>query len=188
MDWTPAHAAALATTLLSSMGDRWAHVRAVGGAADALATATSCVPTQVIVAAWLHDVGYARRVRSTGFHPVDGARFLSRQSAPVEVVSLVAYHTGATFEAEERGLVDELAVFELPDESALDLLTFVDLTTGATGGRLRVRERLDEIMTRYAEDDPVYRAVSRSRPALIAACERAVSALGLSDEWLLSPV
>lgn len=173
---------------MSSMGDRWAHVAAVGSAAESLASDTGKVPGMVVAAAWLHDIGYAPDVFSTGFHPLDGAKFLASESAPYEVVSLVAYHTGATFEAEERGLAEALAVFDRPDETSLDLLTFVDLTTGPKGQRVSVRERLDEIVNRYSEEDPVHRAVSRSRGSLVESCERAVAGLGLSDEWLFASV
>lgn len=173
---------------MSSLGDRWLHVMGVGMAAETLACDTGGIGDEVVVAAWLHDVGYAPTVVSTGFHPLDGARFLAERSAPAAVVSLVAHHTGAVFEAEERGLTAELVEFEQPDGHALDVLTFIDLTTGPDGRRVRVRERLDEIIARYPEGDPVYRAVSRSRASLTASCERAVRVLGLSDEWLFAPV
>jgi putative nucleotidyltransferase with HDIG domain len=52
----------------------------------------------------LHDIGYAPSLVATGFHPVDGARFLRAQGTPEVVVSLVAHHSGAVFEAEQRGL------------------------------------------------------------------------------------
>lgn len=104
------------------------------------------------------------------------------------MVSLVAYHTGASYEAVECGPTDQLAVFEMPDQTNLDLLTFVDLTTSPTGQRVGVRERLDEIVSRYGRDDPVYRAAMRSRQYLIDSCGRAAAVLGLSDEWLIAPV
>lgn len=187
-DWVSGEAAKMATSLMSSMGDRWAHVQAAGATAESLAKSGGRVPDLVVAAAWLHDIGYAPGVRSTGFHPLDGARFLAGQAAPSQLVSLVAYHTGAAFEAEERGLTDGLGRFARPNERDLDLLTFVDLTTGPTGQRVNVRERLDEIIERYSEDDPVYRAVKRSRSSLIESCERAVAVLGLSNEWLFAPV
>lgn len=62
----------------------------------------------VVCAAWLHDVGYAESVSVTGFHPLDGGRLLQSLGAPMEIVCLVAYHSGAEFEAEQRGLADDL--------------------------------------------------------------------------------
>ena len=49
------------------------------------------------------------------------------------VISLVAFHTGAEFEAEERGLARELATVPRPDQGLLDALILCDLTVSPTG-------------------------------------------------------
>ena len=59
----------------------------------------------VVAAAWLHDVGYSPALQDTGLHALDGAVFLAGRGVEPLVVSLVAFHTGAEFEAEERGLL-----------------------------------------------------------------------------------
>jgi hypothetical protein len=61
------------------------------------------------MAAWLHDIGYAPELVKTGFHPLDGARYLRRAGVNGLVVSLVAYHSCAQIEAEVRRLGAELA-------------------------------------------------------------------------------
>lgn len=101
-----------------------------------------------------------------------------RVVASAEVVALVAHHTGPGFEAEERGLLDEWRTLPCPDPRSLDVLTMIDLSVGPAGHLVVDRERVAEIRSRYAEDDPVYRAVSRSAPELIKASLRA------SDSWL----
>jgi len=118
----------------------------------------------VVAAAWLHDVGYAPSVRSTSFHPVDGAVFVRAEGFPAVVVSLVAYHTGAAFEARERGLSDALAEFPEPPELLLDVLTCADMTNRA--GRF-VRAGRGS-----GERDPLALSRRRSR----APCNRAVGA------------
>jgi hypothetical protein len=170
------------------MGNRWIHVQAVGSTAELLASDTGRVPDVVVAAAWLHDIGYAPAVRSSGFHPVDGASFLAGQDAPGELVSLVAYHSGATYEAEERGSVAKLTAFDKPDQHNLDVLTLVDMSTSPVGRRVAVQDRLDEILSRYEPGHPVHRAVTRSRDSLIESCVRAARELDLSDEWLVAPV
>ena len=108
----PSWAEQQATGLLAGLGDRWTHVQAV--AAQARQVSVVLAPEDrpyLIAAAWLHDVGYAPALNRLGFHPVDGARYV-RQQGPKRLASLVAYHSGARFEAEERGLVDALAEFE----------------------------------------------------------------------------
>jgi hypothetical protein len=140
----------------------------------------------VVAAAWLHDVGYAPSVRSTGFHPVDGAAFARAEGFPAVVVSLVAYHTGAVFEARERGLLDALAKFPEPPQLLLDVLTCADMTTGPDGSRVRAEDRVSEILARYPEDNPVHHAIERSAPILLAAVARVdsvVASKGRRRSW-----
>lgn len=112
--WQSDRAAGLAAEFLDGLGHRWAHVQTVGSLADLL-TVEVGLPPAIAEAAWLHDLGYAPALSVTGFHPLDGARYLQRVGAPIEVVALVAHHTGAMFEAVERGLSDELAAMPHPD-------------------------------------------------------------------------
>jgi hypothetical protein len=124
----------------------------------------------VIAAAWLHDVGYAPVLVDTGFHPIDGARHLRRIGFGDRLVwTLVAHHTCAVIEAEERGLADILTE-EFPADSAPSLalaaLTYCDLTTGPDGQPLDVDQRITEILTRYGPDHIVFKAISRASPNL----------------------
>ena len=158
---------------LASMSGRLAHV--IGVAATADRVATSLMRDQrdeVIAAAWLHDVGYGPRVRSSGFHPLDGAAFLRSKGFPNVVSSLVAFHSGASEEAEERGLTESLSRFTPPPNDLLEVLTYADMTTGPTGESVTVDSRIAEILDRYPSSDPVYRAVSRSAPGLTAVVGR----------------
>jgi hypothetical protein len=49
---------------------------------------------------------------TTGLRPLDGARYLEALGVDRRLCCLVAHHSGATFEAEERGFTTELAAFE----------------------------------------------------------------------------
>jgi putative nucleotidyltransferase with HDIG domain len=170
---TVLRARVIAEERLGSLAPRWAHVRGVAAAAGLMAAGFATIDAlAVVAAAWLHDVGYAPSVRSTSFHPVDGAAFVRAAGFPSVVVSLVAYHTGAAFEAQERGLSDALTEFAEPPELLLDVLTCADMTTGPDGSRVRAEDRVNEILSRYSEDDPVHRAIERSAPTLLAAVAR----------------
>ena len=163
----------LAEVRLAPMDTRLAHVRGVAAAAERLVERIDPLEADSLVAAaWLHDVGYAPSVRSTGFHPVDGARFVRAEGFPELVVSLVAYHTGAVFEARERGLSEALAEFTEPSDFLLDVLTSADMTTGPDGLPMQADDRVSEILSRYGEDDPVHRAMTLSAPGLLAAVAR----------------
>ena len=189
-DALPPRAAALGERLLAPLGRRWRHVEGVARRAGSLARLASEEDRPAVVtAAWLHDVGYAPAIAVTGLHPLDGARYLRDEGWPELVVCLVAHHTGAEVEAEERRLSRELAEFERPPEALLDLVTTADLTTSPDGEEVDPEQRLAEILRRYPADDPVHRAVTRSAPSLVAAAERVTrrlwrERLSLSDVGL----
>lgn len=169
---TKRDAETLARGLLESLPRRWAHVCGVAECAARLQ-----LPATIIDAAWLHDIGYAPEVKDTGMHAIDGANYLRDRRWPGEVVQLVAHHTGAWSEANERGLGADLDAFPTPDDASLDSLTLCDLLVGPAGEPVRPQERLDEILTRYQPGHPVHRAVSRSKPELMFRARRAWSQL-----------
>lgn len=157
-----------AEILLRSLEPRWSHVTAVGSRAEVIEQ----VAPAVAAAAWLHDVGYSPALVATGLHALDGALWCREQGYPDEVVSLVAHHTGASFEATERGLADELARVPAPGGHLLDLLNYLDLTTGRDGQDVSARDRVEEILGRYEPDSPVHKAVARSGPDLLDSARR----------------
>lgn len=185
--WTVERSRELAATLLSPLGDRWLHVQAAGRRAEELRD-RGLIEDDLVSAAWLHDIGYAPELAVTDFHPLDGAVYLRRLGAPDRVVALVASHTGAAREADERGLNETWSALPVPDAESLDVLTLVDLVTSPTGDTVDPTNRIDDILGRYDEHDPVHRAVKRSGPTLLTSAQRARLRLGLSDVWPGVPV
>ncbi len=160
---------------------RWAHSQGVARRAAEIAGA---VPDADLLhaAAVLHDVGYAPRLAATGFHPVDGARFLRDvHHADERLTSLVANHTLALLEAEERGLRETLeAEFPLLDDQRLvDTLIYCDMTTTPDGERTTAEDRIAEIVSRYGEDSIVGRFIRRARPEILASVARVEGALAV---------
>lgn len=152
-------AANLAEDLVAPLGRRWRHVKAVAEAATALVDAVPIDDRAILVAAaWLHDIGYAPSLVDTGFHSLDGGRYLLNHGWPVRIANLVAHHSGARFEAKQRGLLHELEHYQLEDSPVMDALVTADLTTGPSGERFDYRERIAEILTRYPANDPVHKA------------------------------
>ena len=119
-------------------------------------------------AAWLHDIGYSPELAGTGFHPLDGARWLRDvQGASPVLCRLVANHTGALIEAEERGLAGTCRQSSRPPDRFLsDALTYCDMTTSPDGRPLSVDERLADIRARYGTGHIVSRAIDRSSEQL----------------------
>ena len=161
-----------AERLLSPLGTRWAHSAAVARRADQLAARFSFDDRETVVAAaYLHDVGYAAELSLTGFHPLDGARWLWGLGHE-RLAGLVAHHTGARFEAQSRGLVDALKFFPAEQSVVADVLTFCDLTTGPAGESVTPSARLNEIDDRYGRDSEVSHSLHAAETELNQAVER----------------
>lgn len=164
--------------LAESLPRRWRHVQGVAAKA---ATITHAVPTDdhalLVAAAWLHDIGYAPGIADTGLHALDGARWLRRQGQSPRLAVLVAHHSCALFEAEERGLAEVLArEFEQEHSITADALWYADMTTNPDGKPIEVASRLAEISGRYGPDHLVTRFWVKAEPTLRAAIERVEAA------------
>ena len=173
IDTDRAHA--IARSLLEEpLPRRWAHVQGVADTARSLAPILGKDADLLTAAAILHDLGYAPRLATTGFHPLDGARYLRDvEHAQPMLCRLVAHHSCAIIEAGERGLAGQLArEFKPAPHDLADALIYCDMTTGPDGQRISIEQRLADIRVRYGPADPVTRAIARSAPQLEAATRR----------------
>jgi HD domain len=163
---------------------RWAHVQAVAGTARGLSTILGKNAELLTAAAVLHDIGYSPSLRDSGFHSLDGARYLRDvQHADGMLCRLVAHHSCAIAEAEEYGLAADLAgEFKAAPRSLADALIYCDMTTGPDGQRMTVDQRLADIRARYGPAHPVTNALRRSAPELIAATARVTRKLSARME------
>lgn len=161
--------------LKASLPRRWAHTQGVARAAHALGTQLNCDRELLVASAILHDVGYAPRLVATGFHPLDGARFLrDTHHADNRLVRLVANHTFALLEAEERGLREQLEM-EFPileDPLLVDALVFCDMTTTPDGTQTTATDRIREIACRYGRESLVGNFIRRAAPDILEAIRR----------------
>ncbi|MFF0725171.1 HD domain-containing protein [Streptomyces sp. NPDC004134] len=170
----------LSEALLSDpLPRRWAHSLGVAERARSLGPILGRDAELLEAAAVLHDIGYSPAAATTGFHPLDGARFLrDHEQADGRVVRLVAHHSCALLEAEERGLRQELeGEFELEHPELVDALVYCDMTTTPDGTPTTSEERLDEIVRRYGPDTIVGRFIQRAAPEIHAATKRVAARL-----------
>lgn len=92
---------------------------------------------------------------------------------------MVAWHTGAIYEARERGLGDQLrAEFAAPAASALDALTSADLTSSPSGDLVSPDVRLDQILDRYEPGSVVRLAIDAGMSDLQGSIERIEQLMG----------
>ena len=157
--------------LLPLSSKRQAHSREVGQKVESVAHLLApWLRGELVVAATLHDIGYAHR--DTGFHALDGARFLASQKFSNIVCDLVARHSVSEVEAVVRGIdlgvFDEFAV-NVDLAAAHSVIAWADMTTSPTGETVAVEERLDEIQSRYGPEALVTTFINRARPRLLAA-------------------
>jgi HD superfamily phosphodiesterase len=145
MQTTAAWAEGLARTLLAdTLPRRWSHVQGVAARARTLKPSLGTDVDLIEAAAWLHDIGYAPELARTGLHGLDGARYLHDvQHADPMLCRLVAHHSYAVIEAEERGLARVMTrEFTPPPQHLADALTFCDMTTSPDGEHVHVNHRL----------------------------------------------
>jgi hypothetical protein len=122
-------------------------------------------------AAWLHDIGYAPDLVDTGFHPLDGARYLrDTHNADTHLCNLVAHHSCALLEAQGRRLARDLCrEFGIQPPHLSNYLIYCDMTTSPTGEQVPVADRLSEILARYGRGHVVADAITKASPQLIRA-------------------
>jgi HD domain-containing protein len=180
VDW----AAEVARKLLGvPLPRRWAHVQGVAAQARSLAPILGDDAELLEAAAWLHDIGYSPDLADTGFHPLDGARYLRDvEHADPVLCRLVANHSCAIIEAEERGLANELSSeFPAPAPMLNDALAYCDMTTTPTGDVVSVQDRLSEIVERYGPHDVVTRFIRKAEPQLVSSVIRTDQRLFLAQ-------
>lgn len=149
------------------VGTRWTHTAAVARHAELLVRKLCLSDGQLLVAAaWLHDIGYASELATTGFHPLDGARYVEGHGQH-RLACLVANHTGALEEARLRGLEKQLVAF--PDERSLLSagLVYCDLMCGPKGEVMTPQERRADVERRHGCNSVVSAGLSEAWPDLI---------------------
>ena len=153
---------------------RWAHVQGVADRASSLAPVLGADADLLEAAAWLHDIGYAPGLATTGLHQLDGARYLrDSQQADALLCRLVAHHSCAIIEAGERGLAGVLnSEFDPAPDLLASVLTCCDMTTSPDGQPVPVEQRLAEIHDRYGSGHLVSRSIQGATPLILRAVEQ----------------
>ncbi|MCW2142375.1 HDIG domain-containing protein [Actinoplanes cyaneus] len=164
----------LAQILLADLPERWRHTIGVARRAEHL---RGTVPSRadgeiLLVAAWLHDIGYAAGLHRTGFHPLDGARHLAATGWPARVAGLVAHHSAARYVAQTRGLTEDLQAFADEQSAVSDALLYADQTVGPNGVSMHLEQRLADMLDRHGPDSPNARAHAWRAPVVRAAVQR----------------
>lgn len=122
----------------------------------------SSVKNELIIAAYLHDIGYSHLLNRTKFHPLDGALFAFERKFSKSIVSAVLFHSGAEFDIKKlhpkyseffERYRDSLTE---KDNLFIDLVTICDLHRSPKGEHVSYLERVEEIKDRFGERHNVY--------------------------------
>ncbi|WP_184888670.1 HD domain-containing protein [Sphaerisporangium siamense] len=170
-------------TLQDALPRRWEHSFGVGRRAEQLAPILGKDAELLIMSAYLHDIGYAPDLVDTGFHPIDGGRYLRDVHGADELLcKLVAHHTCAEIEADGRGLLDILrSEFPKQRPDLVEALTYCDMTTSPDGVPVEAVDRLAEIRQRYGPDDLVTATIIKATPCIMSAVRAIEGRLALAD-------
>lgn len=124
-DW----AAEQAISLLAPLNDRWLHAHGVVETARCVGEMFGEEDrSYLIAAAYTHDIGYAPSLMNTGFHPLDGARYL-RSLGYERLACLVAHHSEARFETAPGKIQKKRC--DVSNEIQHQQRTFIGILSGA---------------------------------------------------------
>ncbi|MCW2904073.1 MAG: putative hydrolase, partial [Streptosporangiaceae bacterium] len=144
----------------------------------------------LVAAAVLPDIGYSPDLAKTGFHPLDGARYLREVAGADErVVRLVAHHSCAWMEAEARGLHGELLrEFSREHPDLADALCYCDMNTTPDGTPTNPVDRVNEITGRYGPDSLIGRFIRRAEPEILGCSSRVLERLASEQKAARQPM
>lgn len=163
----------LAARLLGDVGTRLRHVERAAQVAAHLGVLFDRDEAELLVAAaTLHDIGYSPQVVRTGFHPLDGGRYLRALGYDERLAALVAHHSLAVLTADHHGVHDLEEQFPREESLLVDALVYADMHSAPDGRLIPARDRLDDIGARHTHS-----AVQRRAALLRASMARVGDAL-----------
>ena len=151
-------------------GNRLAHILTVAENVNRTLTKTPVLRHYAdlgTAAALLHDVGYIPELHDTGFHPIDGARYLTSLGA-TELAAFIICHSQAAEYADLAGL-PRIPVSLHPIAS---VITFWDVRVAPGGKVLSYEERLEDIKNRHGEESLTWKAHMRAMSRIQASEDR----------------
>lgn len=148
------------------MPGRWLHVQGVAATAKRFAPLLDDWDI-LVMAGYLHDIGYSPKLPRAGFHPLDGARYLQANGWPDAVVNLVAHHSNSHIQARIRGFADVLHT-EFPHDPDLPhhYLHYCDLSVDIEGRPVSLDRRLAGMFDRHGHNEDMTRHLTEVAPRL----------------------
>lgn len=129
------------------------------------------------IAALLHDIGYSEEVNFTGFHPVDGYRFLRAKGYVKDILDVVLHHSLAREDYLHNHSTKELEDYKeiiLSDraQKILEIVSYADWHTDGQGNRVSVDGRYADILDRHGHNSKVGEFMLSIRPQIDDICKK----------------
>jgi len=162
--------------LLADNPTRLEHMKGVGRRAASLARQLQLPDYEAGLlrrAAFMHDIGYASGLKRTGFHQLDGALALADAGAPEGITASALLHSSA-----QHGLSGRIGEIyaQAPDTNGysrlVDLVSWCDIRTSATGHGCSLGERVLDIAKRFGPDHIVTTTSYALKGGSLALCRR----------------
>lgn len=117
--------------------------------------------------AYLHDIGYSKRVKQRGHHALDGAIFALEHGLGEDVALCIMFHTAAYGEVKRISgkqlfLYNEAYKLLKENEKAkyfVDLITYCDLITEKDGTPTTANRRIFKMLARHEKNNVVYKNI-----------------------------
>ena len=154
--------------------DRYKHIRGVAANMKALVEQLQ-LPSEeqyeLMQIAYLHDIGYSKRVKSRGHHALDGAIFALEKALGEDVALAIMFNMAAYGEsrylAEDiKRVYDEakhIVAIKPKVKKYIDLITYCDLHTEADGTPTTANRRIFKILAKEEKSSPVYKNIKKHK-------------------------
>jgi putative nucleotidyltransferase with HDIG domain len=149
--------------------DRYKHIRGVAAQMNVLVEQLGLEEEdkqKLMKIAYLHDIGYSKRVMQRGHHALDGAIFALEHAMGEEVALAIMFHTAAYGEVKRTG--SQVAIYEKAyellkqNEKAsyfASLITYCNLRTEVDGTPTTVNRRIFKMLSRYEKNSEAYKNI-----------------------------
>jgi hypothetical protein len=154
--------------------DRYKHTRGVAAHMKVLVEQLGLPAEEqyeLMQVAYLHDIGYSKRVKSRGHHALDGAIFALEKALGEDVALAIMFHTAAYGESrylskDIKKVYDEakhIIATKPKVKKYVDLITYCDLHTEVDGTPTTVTRRIFKLLARHDKSSAIYKNIKKHK-------------------------
>jgi hypothetical protein len=124
----------------------------------------------LIQACYLHDIGYSPKLNQYNYHQLDGAVFAAKQGYPKYIISTILFHScaykGVIYSRPDLNQLysKHFALLDDQDRMFIDLVSYCDLHTSATGQNTTLAQRVRNVADRYGDTHEISKIMFANVP------------------------